>query len=150
MTSSLTCQGCDKALPPQRRGGMPRKWCSERCRKRSYGDPCVDCGARTGFGAERARVPDPRCRPCAEAKLLDERAAYRQMIEEMWAKGMTARQIGDVLGIKAPNGYISRLRSRGYSLPHRRTPEQIARMTADDGAHLRWARAVQRVRRMAA
>jgi hypothetical protein len=27
----------------------------------------VDCGAKTRFGAERARVPEPRCDPCARA-----------------------------------------------------------------------------------
>lgn len=60
-----TCHGCGATLPPSRAPGRARKWCSERCRKASYGDPCVDCGTRTTYGAETARVPEPRCPPCA-------------------------------------------------------------------------------------
>lgn len=58
-----SCQGCGGPLPPR-----ARKWCSERCRKGSYGDPCVDCGARTVYGAETKRVPEPRCVPCENAR----------------------------------------------------------------------------------
>lgn len=53
------CAGCDSAVP------TTRKWCSNRCRKQSYGQPCVDCGKRTCFGAESARVPYPRCQECS-------------------------------------------------------------------------------------
>lgn len=59
------CHGCGEALPPKTHRGRDRKWCSERCRKASYGDPCVDCGAKTRYGAERARIPEPRCAACA-------------------------------------------------------------------------------------
>jgi hypothetical protein len=58
------CAGCGVGLPPSR-GNRPRKWCSEGCRKASYGDPCVDCGARTCSGAEKARVAEPRCPACS-------------------------------------------------------------------------------------
>jgi len=62
------CKGCGGPLPPPSLlGGRPRLWCSGKCRKASYGDPCVDCGARTVFGAERARVDEPRCYPCSTA-----------------------------------------------------------------------------------
>lgn len=59
------CEGCGRELDKPQKPGRPRKWCSERCRKRSYGDPCVDCGSPTRFGAETARVPEPRCLQCA-------------------------------------------------------------------------------------
>lgn len=65
MTVAAGCAGCGGPLPPAR-GTKPRKWCSERCRKASYGDRCVDCGARTSFGAERARIPEPRCPRCSD------------------------------------------------------------------------------------
>jgi transposase len=74
---------------------------------------------------------------------------HRQMIEEMWAEGMTAREIGEAIGTTSRTGRVNigRYRSRGYNLPHRRTPEQIARMTADKGAHLAKAREVWRAQR---
>jgi hypothetical protein len=59
-----TCQGCGVEIPLSR-GPVPRKWCSNRCRKHSYGQPCIDCGARTSYGAESAHVDDPRCSLCA-------------------------------------------------------------------------------------
>lgn len=60
-----TCAGCHNTLGA---GHHPRrKWCSERCRKASYGQPCVDCGTRTVHGAESARVPEPRCATCSAA-----------------------------------------------------------------------------------
>jgi hypothetical protein len=60
------CAGCGESLAPSR-GSRSRRWCSERCRKASYGDPCVDCDAKTRFGAEAARVDEPRCHPCSVA-----------------------------------------------------------------------------------
>lgn len=56
------CRGCGRPLPAG--SHRNRRWCSERCRKASYGDPCVHCGARTGFGAQTARKPRPVCRDC--------------------------------------------------------------------------------------
>lgn len=62
---SGVCHGCGAQLPPKTWAGRERIWCSERCRKASYGDPCVDCGKRTSLGAEHKRVPEPRCLSCA-------------------------------------------------------------------------------------
>jgi hypothetical protein len=72
------------------------------------------------------------------------------MIEEMWAEGMTAREIGQAIGSTAKRINIGRYRSRGYNLPHRRTPEQLERICADKGAHLAKAREVWRAMREAA
>lgn len=77
-----TCAGCGVALVPSRRGPR-RKWCSERCRKASYGDPCVDCGARTCYGAEAKRRPDPRCNPCAKAHY--KRWPQEAILAAVWA-----------------------------------------------------------------
>lgn len=58
-----TCKGCDTELPPSR-GQRERKWCSDRCRKRTlYGGSCVDCGAATDGSNGRAKAPE-RCNPC--------------------------------------------------------------------------------------
>jgi hypothetical protein len=59
------CAGCGGPTLVSGHTGQPRKWCSERCRKASYGDPCVDCGGKTRFGAKAARAPQPRCVRCA-------------------------------------------------------------------------------------
>lgn len=61
---SGTCHGCGKALAPSR-GPVPRKWCSERCRKVTlYSRPCVDCGATINTDG-RTTNPRERCNRCA-------------------------------------------------------------------------------------
>lgn len=63
------CAGCDTQLPPTKRGGRPRKWCSERCRKNSYDLVCVDCGGRVD-GTTPGKIPnrdEPVCGQCAPA-----------------------------------------------------------------------------------
>lgn len=55
-----TCDGCGTAIEPSR-GNRPRRWCSERCRKRTlYAGECEHCGARTdgsnGRGPNAARL----------------------------------------------------------------------------------------------
>lgn len=68
------------------------------------------------------------------------------MVETMWAAGFTARQIAAEMGwtAKKPNVLVSNLRRQGYDLPHRRTPEQIARITAGSDQRLAKARAQHR------
>lgn len=117
------------------RAEVKRRWDREH-------RPLCECGQPMGRGAER-------CCDCQRA----DKAAYRRLVEDMWAEGMTARQIAGALGWKCanPNQYIVVLRNRqGYNLPHRRTPEQIARITAGSGESLARARAVQWAQRMAA
>lgn len=65
MQTTGVCAGCGKPTTPTKFAGKPHKWCSEKCRKGSYGQSCIDCGVRTSYGAEAARVPDPRCPTCA-------------------------------------------------------------------------------------
>lgn len=56
------CETCGERFTPKQRRS---RFCSHRCYKASKGDPCTDCGTRTGFGAEQARVAEPRCPSCA-------------------------------------------------------------------------------------
>lgn len=56
------CQGCGAPIPSSRRG-TPRKWCSQRCRKRQYDRECIDCGSRVD-GTTPGRAGG-RCGPCA-------------------------------------------------------------------------------------
>lgn len=70
------CKGCGGPLPASR-GGRPRKWCSDRCRKSQYAQPCVDCGGPTKDGSG-GRVAEPRCVPCGN-KLSGEK---RSMTDE--------------------------------------------------------------------
>jgi hypothetical protein len=72
--TNFFCHGCGVPIQKTWQGADP-KWCSGRCRKRSYGDPCVDCGAKTRYGAETARVAEPRCLSCA-------RDFYRKWLPE--------------------------------------------------------------------
>lgn len=85
MSTATHCKGCGAPISPTNSYDNRRKWCSERCRKRSYGDPCVDCGARTCYGAETARIPEPRCQPCsAKHRVFWTREVILARIEE-WA-----------------------------------------------------------------
>jgi hypothetical protein len=65
----VKCAGCGELFQVRSKQALARaKWCSERCRKRQYGQPCIDCGKRTTHGAEHARLEEPRCYPCSMAK----------------------------------------------------------------------------------
>jgi len=72
-------------------------------------------------------------------------AGYRQMVEEMWAEGMTAREIAVALGHnpKHAGAYIAQKRARGYHLPHRRTDAHIDRIT-EGNSKIAYAREVYR------
>lgn len=113
---------------------------------------CVDCGTPTDASHSE---PALRCAECAKpvaAELLRASwAPYQKLIEEMWAEGMTARQIGDALGwtFRNPGTHISQLRARGYDLPHRRTPEQLARIVVGAEERMAKARATYRAMRAA-
>ena len=149
MVEPRFCQGCGVTLPPSRAPGRPRKWCSGTCRRHAlYSGVCVDCGGATYNGT----VPPPeRCRACngtvGGQRNKGEWAPYRAMVEEMWAEGMTGRQIGEALGWSKYGCVtnIAMLRARGYDLPYRRTPEQRARIAAASVGHLAKARAARKV-----
>lgn len=103
--------------------------------------PLCECGQPMRRGSSQCI----ECKRAADAWL-------RRQVEEMWAEGMTGRQIADALGWKSKNPaqHICALRRDGYNLPHRRTPEQIARMTGGDGDdRLKRARAVAWAQRIA-
>jgi hypothetical protein len=60
------CIVCGTPLPPpSSHYDHRRKYCSERCRKSTYGQACVDCGTRTTHGAEGPKMAEPRCGPCS-------------------------------------------------------------------------------------
>ena len=111
----------------------------QRARKASYSTPCPECG-KLASGSE-GRRPGHLCRDCglaAGGQRIGEirRAAaeprYR-LIERRWQDGQTLKQIADELGttVRAIAAVLHRLRQRdGYSLPYRRTPEQVARIKA--------------------
>lgn len=124
------CQGCGGPLAPSR-GRVPRKWCSDRCRRHTlYSRPCADCGTPTYDGTAH---PPERCTHCSprQMQIAAVRAkwlSHRTMIETMWADGLKVGEIRVAAGI--PTWTPGPYRSRGYDLPHRRTPEQIARIVA--------------------
>lgn len=74
------CQGCGTELA-QKPTGARRKWCSERCRRRTlYSRECIDCGEPTDGSNGAARAPE-RCAECT--KKLVHRTAVDRMIEAM-------------------------------------------------------------------
>lgn len=129
------CQGCDEPLPPSK-GGVPRKWCSERCRKSTlYSATCTRCGARDN-GSEGRRDGDWLCGDCKH----DEQYAERnKRIIELWEAGQTAPEIGAELGMEAGavTSWINTIRQRTgapISLHRRRDRElwpEIQRLWAE-------------------
>ncbi len=124
--TAATCHGCGVALPPSK-GGPPRKWCGDRCRKHTlYGGACVDCGATTNGGNGHA-VPAERCGACsgtaaanaARAGLRDTR--YRA-VEALWFAGLTMRGIAATLDTTEPTvkSWLHRMRRDGWDVPYRR------------------------------
>lgn len=144
------CKGCDawvQRSPGTR--GRPRKFCTLRCQRENRRRPvktgfCVDCG-------NIVLATSIRCHTCERKRSAYDRCPShtkkRATIEMMWAAGCLTREIEAVVGSTIN---IATARARGYDLPHRRTPEQIARMTADNGAHLASARLAKSEMRAAA
>jgi hypothetical protein len=110
----------------------------KKARRRARAGVCIDCGAPTD-GSRTS--PAKRCAYCdrvANAERNRARARPRRdMIEWLWAEGKTGREIQEVIGSILN---ITTLRHAGYNLPHRRSPDQIARMQRP-GAAERMARA---------
>lgn len=120
--STSICQGCGASIEQAGRGRR-RKWCSERCRKASYGDPCVDCGARTSFGSETARVPEPRCRACSALLLrLWPREAIVAAIQEWASVHGEAPAVGDWNPYQAREVYHDDARAARYEADPLRWP----------------------------
>lgn len=112
-----TCAGCGEMFPIRSILSRKAKWCSQKCRKGSYGDPCIDCGARTAFGAERARVPEPRCAKCAAVARRNDELA--EQVIELRREGLLNHQIAERLGTSPHviGNLVYRLRNRGIDVP---------------------------------
>jgi hypothetical protein len=139
-TEVVGCRGCGGPLAPNKAPGPARMWCSDRCRKEQYAKTCVDCGTRIdGTTPGRSRG---RCRACANKVPRPSDVIHRATVEALWADGRTLREISDFLGCGYNSSIVSNWRSRGYDLPHRRTAEQIARITAGSDERLAKGRRV--------
>jgi hypothetical protein len=86
----------------------------DKAHRESHYDEC-ECGARKARNSTR-------CLGCR--RLVED--ARRALAEGMWADGWTQREIREVL----PSFHLGAARQGGWKLPHRRTPEQAARITA--------------------
>jgi hypothetical protein len=98
-----------------KRNAAKREW--DRAHKESHYDEC-ECGARK-------KRENARCIGCR--RLVED--SRRALAEGMWADGWTEREIREVLG----RFQVGAARRGGWDLPHRRTREQVARITA--GTH---------------
>ena len=127
-----TCQGCGATGAEQVRGG-PRKWCSEKCRKRQYDRACIDCGARTS-GTDPGRHGG-RCKPCGDAAIdyfarpgSVQARETRERIAAMWQDGQSMREICEALGYSKGHLGVAiwRMRQAGYDVPYRYARKQVA------------------------
>lgn len=113
-----------------------------KARQATYAGRCVDCGAVTDGHAGPGKASQ-RCMGCngRQAAIRERRRwlTHRVQIEAMWADGYTMRQIADEMGMNYEKAMLSKLRARGYDMPYRRTPEQVARINV--GAQERMAKA---------
>lgn len=115
-----TCAGCGEPLVVTNKFDRRRKWCSAKCRKGSYGDLCVDCGGRTVYGAETARVPEPRCADCSRRRTSDRRVERAVAMMTMRIDGLENDEIADRMDCP-PHSVaqeLSRLRSFGFNIPY--------------------------------
>lgn len=78
--------------------------------------PCPECGQPMAHHADR-------CLACYRTA----QAERRQLLERLWAAGLSCREIGETLGWKAqPSVQIARYRARGYDLPYRYRVNRVA------------------------
>lgn len=117
--SLCAANGCDNEVPQPRRGY--RKWCSERCRKQQYGQPCVDCGLRTTHGAESAKVEQPRCATCAT------------LVNRTWTTGLVVERIREWAKLHGEPPAVP-----DWSPPHARTMGDLARAQRFEEAEGHW------------
>jgi len=146
------CQGkdCNRVLEPSTR--RERKYCSERCRKTQYSTPCEDCGAPTNGSNGRGPKAPTRCRSCDVRRNRAAGAEHKATVERLWAEGLSAKEIAKRLGWlgKNPGAQLSTLRSRGYDLPHRYSPERCERMAVGAADRMALARAMYAEQKAAA
>ena len=119
----MTCQGCGKPVARRSKMGRPPKWCSDRCRKDEYLEPCAKCGAPCNPRSNSAGKHFKSCAQDLSTQRNREIAApKRKLIERLWSEGLPARQIAERAGWSTASPattYIAAMRSRGYDLPVR-------------------------------
>lgn len=118
--SSPTCVGCNVAIT-HAKGGPPRKWCSERCRKNTweaenYRGSCSDCGAEV-------RKTSVRCNECFIRHHARERQKSYARLVELWNAGHPLKEMAEIL--ETTPGTVSvqmaRAKKDGYEFPPRRS-----------------------------
>jgi hypothetical protein len=92
----VTCPACGKLVAQRAGVGRPRKWCSERCRRRSWetvqgrAGACEDCGKAVGRTTTR-------CSDCARERFRVEREAKWSKFVELYTAGLSYRKIASAL-----------------------------------------------------
>jgi hypothetical protein len=102
------------------------KFCSDKCRKASYGGTCIDCGARTDGSNGRDKAPE-LCRDCDKKQIRDRaQARWRDKndrLAELYLAGVPLKGIAAEMGLQPNTVAVALWRLRnlyGYELPHRR------------------------------
>src|ERR1039458_2910391 len=113
------CARCGNEFAYVYTRGRPRKWCSRRCGGAQHPHVCAVCGSLTVRRTAKKPGAPELCRRCASRR-------FGQRLEELWARGLTAREIAAEVGWRTadPNALISIWRAKGYDLPYRH-PEMV-------------------------
>jgi hypothetical protein len=120
------CGRCGNEFEYLHTRGKYRKWCSRRCAKAPrHAHQCAACGRPTIRRTDKEPDAPQLCRSCA-----DLRSKHR--VEELWARGLTSREIATEMGFRAaqPHILISMWRARGYDLPYRRPEMAVVGQTS--------------------
>ena len=72
MSAPQCCRGCGAPITQPLTRGRRREWCSDKCRKRQYDRPCVDCGTPID-GTTPSRKAE-RCPACASRRAHEDAA----------------------------------------------------------------------------
>jgi hypothetical protein len=79
----------------------------------------MDCGTRTNYGAEAARVPEPRCIACRRRYDSDRRVDSVLSMLDLRRQGMTNVEVAARLDAnpKTVRTEMNRLRALGFKMP---------------------------------
>jgi hypothetical protein len=126
----MDCGRCDKPIPEG--GRKDRRYCSETCRKGAWLDAIVAyCACGAGLKRCSVRRGARQCQACERAGRSHAWQARALVIADLWAEGKTQSEIAAAVGLSVGHYKVETARIRKWRpglLPHRRTPEQVARI----------------------
>jgi hypothetical protein len=117
-----TCKGCEAPIPPSK-GGRPRKWCSQKCRRETtYQRFCVDCDKKLSSSDGNGPNAPIRCGACgavARSRASGRAERVLEMMRLRTDERLTNIEIGERMGVPVATvaSELSRLRALGFAVP---------------------------------